>query len=240
MRASIMEIGSKKIEDLKYLREITFGGAQKGLEIKESEWPHSPIVAIPGFFNGYLKDGIKRKMVAEKIRGTLLNWGFFTDGVENPKYLKQIDKAVEKYPNAVILAYSTGGLSTLLWADKNNAWDRFSKIITIGSPFHGVKAPITGKLLSKTLRDMSPGSKLIKRILNIKPPSGPEPKVISVFSVNDEHSPNPEGMALNWPTVIMGDKNTRPLSHGDLQNHIQWLEPFLDLELGKLWESVVK
>jgi hypothetical protein len=219
-----MEPHSRQVEDSHYLKEMLFGNARTGGEFNESFRKSGSVIAFPGVFGGWMEDSVKGYMKENPVKGKIVTWGSFTNGIENKRYFNKIDEAVKKYPNSILLGYSAAGLSLLLWADRNQAWKSFNKIITIGTPFNGAQAVKGLTFLNKTFNDIAPGSKLIDKVKTIKPPEG---KVISIFGIGDEHTPNPQDIKLNWPTVILNAK-----SHGDLQNHFIWISNILNAELG--------
>jgi hypothetical protein len=231
-----MEPHSRQVEDSHYLKEILFGNARTGGEFNESFRKSGSVIAFPGVFGGWMEDGVKGYMKENPVKGKIVTWGSFTNGIENKRYFNKIDETVKKYPNSVILAYSAAGLSLLLWADRNQAWDSFNKIITIGTPFRGAQTiKNLVKFLSffgQTFKDVAPNSGLIDRVNKIVPPDG---KVISIFGIGDEFTPNPKDLKLNWPKLVLDAE-----SHGDLQNHGAWIANILDVELGINHSPVTK
>ncbi len=218
-----METGSKNYEDLTWLKEMAFGNATKGFISTENLGKSKPLIVLPGFPGGFVDGSIKGKMIAEKIPGVVIPWGSFT-GLESLGFIQKIDRTVNRFPGADIWAHSSSGLSVILWAEKFNMWNKFSRIFTIGTPFAGITIPSFVKPFNKTLRELSYGSPMIERVLKVKPPLGEDgfPQIISI-SGKDEHSTVP--VKLNWPTIVLGTN-----SHGDIQNHSEWFYPFLDLE----------
>lgn len=222
-----MEIVNRLQEDARYLYEMNFGHARETVHFKGS---NGPVIGIGGFAGGFLDDSLKRYMRENNVQGVLSIYGSFNKGLET--YFDNIEKDVKKYSNATIIAYSAAGISTLLWANRFNRWNQFKKIITVGTPFNGVKTPPFLKFIGQTLTDLQPKSRLIKEVNSIMPP---EKKVLSLFAKFDEHIKQPRDLNLNWESAILG-----PTSHGELQNHGDVLENILDSELGIYTLKMVK
>lgn len=211
-----MSLSKEVSETIIYLREVLRGDVYKKFEF---DGKNGPIIGIHGVFGGWVDAGIKTYMKSRGVCGSLVYFGSLTRGLDY--YLPSVDEEIKKHPNALILGYSGGGLLALRFAQKYG-WDGFGKIITIETPFNGI--PRFYGFLGKTLRELQTRSQVLIEILALKPPPN---KVLSLFALEDYFTPNPKELKLNWPTVVLGAR-----SHGDLQNHKEWIAQILDAELG--------
>jgi len=148
--------------------------------------------------------------------GVLTYFSPLTKGVE--AYLPELDKEVQKYSYPLLIGFSAGGFLALKYA-KTYGWNKISKIITIATPFNGVRH--WAKPMVKTLQDIDIESNLLKEILKLKPPLN---KVFSFLSEEDRYNKDPLKILsrLNWPGAVLEGK-----SHGSLQSSWETIGPII-------------
>jgi pimeloyl-ACP methyl ester carboxylesterase len=177
------------------------------------------IIGIHGVFGSWTDGSVKDYLKDNNIGGVLTNFDFLLRGVDY--YIPKLGEQIQKYPNSIVLGCSAGGIVALEYA-RRFGFHNIHKIITIGTPFNGVRKPFG--VLGKSVREISPGSRLLKGVLSFTPD---KERVLSVFAKNDYFTPSPETLKLNWPSAILDAD-----SHSDLQWDRRWLEQILDAELG--------
>ena len=102
----------------------------------------------------------------------------------------------------VLIGHSSGGLTAV--KSLNHCADRVSKVITIATPYHGVK---NGHLLrTKIVRELLPGSRVIKSMTNLK--GSIMGKVVSLYPSFDNQVWSKRG------SYIEGAKNVRVRAKG--------------------------
>lgn len=69
--------------------------------------------------------------------------------------------------NATIVGISSGAITSLLYLENHNGWERVDKLITIGTPFKGTWAALFLSFLFSG-RELLPGSRFVKYLNSIK------------------------------------------------------------------------
>ncbi len=214
-----MSIFTELTEDFKYGYEVMFENAKSEFEFKGTS---GPIIALHGFGGGWAKNGFRKYMAKNQVSGILTYFGDIKDGLD--KYIDQLDKYINRYPDSFILGFSAGGIIALKYADKYG-WDKFKKIITVASPLFGSPPANKIKFMGETLKELVGGSDYLREIRNISPSKG---KVLSIFSDNDLKAPFKSPQTLNWPIILL---DGHP-SHGQIHSDYKILEPIINNELG--------
>lgn len=199
-------------EDFGALKESIFENSKNRFEF---DGKGKPIIAVQGVWGVWRKNGLRRFMEENKLKGVLVNMGLLEKGIDS--YVELLREEVEKCPNPIIIGFSAGGLVALRYAEKYG-WDGFDKLITVATPFNGTRYAYLAIPFGQTYTDLLPTSKLLREVKSIIPPKN---KVFSFFAESDRHSDHKE-IRLNWPFAIL-DAN----AHGELTNGYDYTESIL-------------
>ena len=126
------------------------------------------IVIVERWFNENVLHVYWKKYLESKgFRVYLLNFylpqGTFEQSAEK---LKQFIDA-EKLENIVLVGISGGGLTSLLYLQEHGGWQQVAKFVPVGTPFRGTKFAMAVSFV-RSGRELMPGSKLIKKISQMK------------------------------------------------------------------------
>jgi pimeloyl-ACP methyl ester carboxylesterase len=215
-----MSIIKELSEDFKYAHAVMFEHAKSEFEFKGK---NGPIIAIHGLGGGWAEKGFRKYMTENNVCGVLVYFGEITDGLN--KYIDRLNTYLDKYSNPVIVGFSAGGIIALKYAEKYG-WDKFKKIITVGTPLFG--SPHASKLtfLGETFKELSVGSDYLNQVRSINPPNGKG--VLSIFSDGDLKAPFKNVQTLNWPVLLLEDSP----SHGEIHSNFKILEQIINKEIG--------
>ncbi len=198
--------------DLEHLKAIFSEEACKRYEFHGK---YGPVIGITGIGGGWHKK-VRDYIIANNIGGVLTYFGLLTKGVD--AYLPLLHKEIIRYPNALILGFSAGGIIALRYAQKYG-WNGFRKIFTIATPFAGIPKNLSP--LGKTCRELSMEDAFLKEIVKINPPPN---KVFSFLSADDRYSKRPTEIlsGLGWPGAVLDGKG-----HGSLQSSWEVIGPII-------------
>lgn len=126
------------------------------------------IVIVERWFNEnvlhvYWKKYLERKGFKVYLLNFYLPIGTFEQSAEKLKDF--IER--EKLENVVLVGISGGGLTSLLYLQEHDGWQKVSKFIPVGTPFRGTRFAMAVSFV-RSGRELLPSSQLIKKISQLK------------------------------------------------------------------------
>ena len=183
-----------------------------------------PVIGIPGWEAVWMPDGLGKFINSRKLPGELTFFDFQRGYIDS--YVDSLGKIIENYEKPLVVGFSLGGIIAARYAQKHG-WKGVDKIVTIGSPFAGVKWFDYCKFMGGACEDMRPGSDFLDNLRQMKVPVGK--KLIGIYSKNDFHIGKPlrhiQAMPFSETHIVQS------AGHNDLGDHCRWWEKILEVHL---------
>ena len=183
-----------------------------------------PVIGVPGWEAVWMPDGLGKFIKSRGLPGELTFFDFQREHVDS--YVDRLGKIIGNYEKPLVVGFSLGGIIAARYAQQRD-WMGVDKIVTIGSPFAGVKWFGRCKFLGGACEDMRPGSGFFDSLRQMK--VSPGKKLIGIYSKNDWHIGEPlkhiQAMPFSETHIVQS------AGHNDLGDHCRWWEKILEKHL---------
>ena len=185
-----------------------------------------PVLLVPGYggSTGAL-DSLASQIQATGRSATVLNLPGTGTGslVTDAALLNSAvnDALANGAPSVDIVGYSAGGVVALIWARRDNGFDRARHIITLGAPFHGTSLAAAAQAFVPgacpvACQQLTPGSSLLAS-LDVASPAG-LPHWLSLWTTDDQvvTPPNSARLAGAIDVPVQSVCPALSISHSEL------------------------
>jgi len=180
------------------------GSGSTGQQASPRQNQPGPVLLVPGYggSTGAL-DSLAGQIRATGRSATVLNLpGTGTGSLVTDAAL--LNSAVNNAlahgaPSVDVIGYSAGGVVALIWARRDNGFNRARRVITLGSPFHGTSLAADAQAFVPgacpvACQQLAPGSPLLAS-LDVASPAG-LPHWLSLWTTDDQVVTPPDSARL--------------------------------------------